>query len=113
MKGENPFIKAINLTDHSSGMCSLRVALSSPGKGKKGETGQVFMLKQNEIFIKHVSGVQVVRGWLPCGPLKGSSLLSIVNADFNNGVKAEEVRAEILAKDDSSRFRVAQSSLRD
>lgn len=36
-----------------------------------------------------------------------------MNADFYNGVKAEEVMAEILAKDDSSGFQVAQSSLRD
>lgn len=55
---------------------------------------------------------QVVRG---CTVVRWKvwSLLSIVNADFNNGVKAEEVMAEILAKDDSSRFQVAQSSLRD
>lgn len=36
-----------------------------------------------------------------------------MNADLNDWVKAEEVMAEILAKDDSSGFRVAQSSLRD
>lgn len=50
---------------------------------------------------------------LPCGPLQGSSLLRTVNADFNEGAKVEEATAESLAKDDSSRFRVAQSSLRD
>ena len=55
---------------------------------------------------------QVVRD-CPVVRWKVWSLLSIVNADFYNGVKAEEVMAEILAKDDSSGFQVAQSSLRD
>lgn len=49
----------------------------------------------------------------PCGMLKGLIFLSIMNANLNDWVKAEEVMAEILAKDDSSEFQVAQSSLRD
>lgn len=47
------------------------------------------------------------------GMLKGLIFLSIMNADLNDWVKAEEVMAEILAKDDRSGFQVAQSSLRD
>lgn len=70
------------------------------------------MMKWNEIFIKHVANVP---GGMkkPCGMLKGLIFLSIMNADLNDWVKAEEVMAEILAKDDSSGFQVAQSSLRD
>jgi len=36
-----------------------------------------------------------------------------MNADLNDWVKAEEVMVEILAKDDSSGFQVAQRTLRD
>lgn len=43
---------------------------SAPQERKKWETREVFMLKQNEIFIKHVSGVPGGKR-LPCGPLKG------------------------------------------
>lgn len=66
----------------------------------------------NEIFIKHFASVP---GGMkkPCGMLKSLIFLSIVNADLNDCVKAEEVLAEILAKDDSSGFQVAQSRLRD
>lgn len=79
-------------------------------KKRRGEgTGESLHVK---IFIKQCFCCPAGKR-LPCGPVKGSSLLSIVNADFNNRVKAEEVMAEILAKDDSSRFQVAQSSLRD
>lgn len=70
------------------------------------------MMKWNEIFIKHVAnvpgGMKKRRGML-----KGLIFLSIMNADLNDWVKAEEVMAEILAKDDRSGFQVAQSSLRD
>ena len=43
---------------------------SLPRKEKNGELRKVFMFKQNEIFIKHVSGVPGGKR-LPCGPLKG------------------------------------------
>lgn len=70
------------------------------------------MMKWNEIFIKRVAnvpgGMKKRRGML-----KGLIFLSIMNADLNDWVKAEEVMAEILAKDDRSGFQVAQSSLRD
>lgn len=39
-------------------------------KEKNGELRKVFMFKQNEIFIKHVSGVPGGKR-LPCGLLKG------------------------------------------
>lgn len=64
-------------------------------------------------YLLNIFLVSQVVGGCPAVCWKVWSLLSIVNADFNNGVKAEEVMVEILAKDDSSRFWVAQSSLRD
>lgn len=70
------------------------------------------MMKLNEIFIKHVVNVPGGMKKL-CGMLKGLIFLSIMNADLNDWVKAEEVMAEILAKDDRSGFQVAQSGLRD
>lgn len=69
-------------------------------------------MKLNEIFIKHVANVPSGMKKL-CGMLKGLIFLSIMNTDLNDSVKAEEVMAEILAKDDRSRFQVAQSGLRD
>lgn len=73
-------------------MHSLGVALSSPGKKKKERTreGEVFTLKQMKYLLNVFLVLQAARD-CPAVRWKVWSLLGIVNADFNNGVKAKEV----------------------